>query len=192
METKNKEGNPTDYTFKNKRYYAHYSEREMYDLWKEALGWIGEDEKVFEIGCGTGQFGHMVVDSGREYKGIDFSPTAISVSNKLREDNNLKAEFVLADARDGDNYSSDYDVFVCFSTLEHIKKDREVVKNIPAGKGFIFLVPPINNSYHVRFFNNKQEIRNRYGDLVDIKTIVEKNKKINPSYRRFLVESTRR
>ncbi len=190
MEVDNKEGLPSDYTFKGKGYNCHYTEHKNYDLWKIASSWIGDDEGVLDIGCGTGQFGHMLVDKGVTYAGLDFSPHAISAALELNVKHSLNTVFILSDIKDIFIESCHYDVYVLFSVLEHIQNDRDIVERIPSGKKIIFIVPNFKYIYHVRIFRNKEEIRERYIHLIDIEEIImEKRRRGN---RQFLVRGTRR
>ncbi len=188
METNNKEGLPSDYTFKGKGYNCHYSEHKNYSLWKTALSWIDPGERVLDMGCGTGQFGHMLDDNNIEYIGWDFSRDAIRIAEGLKEEHNLNAHFFLADIKSA--HWSFFDVYVLFSVLEHIKDDLSIIRGVPTKSKIIFIVPSFKYIYHVRIFRNKKEIIERYGDLIDIEEIImEKRRRGN---KQFLVKGVKK
>ena len=181
------EAGPQEYVFKNPGHHVHYSKSGNYKLWGIALSWIDLDESICEIGCGSGQFAHMASDYSFDYViGIDFSPTGIELFEALRKEYDFIAEFYLADAREINYYE---DVIVCFSVLEHIKNDLSVIKRIPSGKKFIFIVPSFDDIRHVRSFENKKAIYRRYGDLLDIEKIVKYKPKFYRKRCQYLVKS---
>ena len=99
-------------------YSFHYKKSEYYKLWSEVLNLI--DGSVFEIGCGTGQFAHMLHDNNiKEYVGVDFSDKAIDIANKMRKKYNLNTMcFVCGNIFDNKTYIGEYDYIIALEKSE--------------------------------------------------------------------------
>lgn len=125
---------------------------------------------VLEVGCGSGSFGHLMLDRSPEvaYRGFDFSAVAVE---RARTRCGTPDRFFVADARATENYVPATDAIVCTEVLEHIEADREVVSMWPAGAYCICSVPNFDAPDHVRHFISEESVRQRYGDLIDIEGI---------------------
>ena len=143
------------------------------ELWQKALSWIGNNERVADYGCGVGQFAELLIKAGKRYVyGIDFSEVAISEAK--RRNHEYDCLFHCRDLRDKESYYFIYyDVVVITEVLEHITFDKFVLKNIPSEKHVIFSVQNYAYSAHVRHFEETNEIHDRYGKLLDIKSIAK-------------------
>lgn len=147
----------------SKGYRLHYSELDYYPMWQKALRMCGN--RVFEIGCGSGQFANMVSDAKKEYYGFDISSEAIRLATGL---NLPYTQFWVKSYMEFIQYPGGYDTYVAMEILEHVKKDRELLMKIPNGKLTIFTVPTFDYESHVRYFKSKHEILDRYGDIIVI------------------------
>lgn len=158
-----------DKIFQLEKYNCHYSYSVYREMWVKVISYIDDEDKILEIGCGTGQFAEMVFEwahySG--YTGIDFSNVAIQ---KAIERNGRL--FFLHDARKP-FADIEYDTVICLETLEHIDDDIIVLRNLKRGAKFIGSVPMGNDPAHVRVFKTKESIIERYGKLIDIEEIIE-------------------
>lgn len=157
-------------------YFLNYTELDKFEKGKfdKALSILNKhynQENIFEIGCGSGQFANMLFDNGyKNYTGIDFSKNAIKLAIKANSEH--KSNFLTGDVFDflgkkHDEFSST--IFIAFEVLEHIKKDMEllsVLKNI-GGKGVLFSVPSFKSFNHLRTFKDLSEIKKRY-DMLNI------------------------
>ena len=152
-------------------YRLHYSKLPHYAMWKRAMLLVGNKKNIFEIGCGSGQFGNLATDYGKDYWGFDFSRTAIEIAESLKLSN---ATFKVADIRDWNEFPS-FDIYVTFEVLEHIKDDRGALYRIPEGKQVLFSVPNFDYASHIRIFKNQASILGRYSDLVKINGIYKFN-----------------
>ena len=66
----------------SKKYGRHYSALKCFPMFDKAKNFV--HGKVLEIGCGTGQFSHLLYDQGiKDYTGFDFSEVAIAKSMLL-------------------------------------------------------------------------------------------------------------
>jgi len=59
------------------------------------------------------------------------------------------------------------DVVVLLEVLEHIEQDIYVLSIIPLGKQVVITVPNFDAKGHVRFFDNLDVIKERYGFLIE-------------------------
>ena len=159
---------------KHKKYSTPYKKVKYYKMWCKAYGWVKKYEDKFyprsiiELGCGTGQFAHLLYDKKiRQYIGYDFSDVAIGKARKFSP-----MDFRTADIY-GVNISVD-NLIICLETLEHID-DTALLMRIPAGANMIISVPNFDNPAHVRYFKNMEAVKNRYKKMIDIKEIIKFN-----------------
>lgn len=150
---------------------CHYSElpKNVLRLFQTALGWIREefptDAKIVELGCGSGQFANMLLDSGyTNYTGYDFSQAAITRAAELNPA--WRERFFRRDIR-GMTWPGRPDAVIIFEVLEHLADDIAVVEALPGGTVVLFTVPSFDSFNHVRKFENLAAILERYGDHFD-------------------------
>jgi SAM-dependent methyltransferase len=125
---------------------------------------------ILEVGCGSGFLAEMLMQgSTAAYRGFDFSEVAIRNAGSRT---GRPEVFFLGDARDAQSYAFEDDSIVCTEVLEHIDADLEVVQNWKAGSWCVCSVPNFDWESHVRFFRSIKEIRERYGDLIAIETVI--------------------
>ena len=153
-------------------YYDTYSDHPLSPYWVNLydktidLLPTNTDVKIAELGCGPGLFAEFLYKKGYEnYWGIDFSKTCVEWARKRVPsyqfkignlyDENIQKKF------------SDYDVFICLETLEHMTNDLAVINAIPKGKEIIFSVPNRDDIAHVRWFQNPQSVADRYSPIID-------------------------
>lgn len=173
---KEKESNYYDQIYRESQSYAlPYTASPYYKLWKKVLALIIEKNprSIFEIGCGTGQFARMMMDTikGVHYSGIDFSSIAID-----------KAQINVPEFKetirkmDIYNYKIPPDnLILVLEVLEHVD-DIKVLQSIPYGSAIIFTVPDFDDPAHVRYFNDITEIKQRYKDCINF-TFMEKHER---------------
>ncbi len=121
------------------------------DIYKKVGGIIGE-RAILDIGCGQGKLNAYI----KNYDGFDM------VQNPYRVADIYTHDF------------GDYDVYVLLEVLEHLIKDIDVLRKIPANKPLIFSVPSFDDPSHVRMFT-EQIVRWRYRDLIQISNITRFN-----------------
>ena len=149
--------------------YKKEPEESMYiNVWNKALSLIN-NERVVDLGCGSGQFAKLLLNKGKRFiYGVDYSSEAIQIAKKLNPD--YSAKFVVKDLLKDFKLPA-HDLIICFEVLEHITEDLSVVRKIQSGKRFIFSVPNYDYKSHVRKFEYGTEILDRYSELLDIKKI---------------------
>ncbi|MCK4818128.1 methyltransferase domain-containing protein, partial [bacterium] len=157
-------------------YHKHYTESIYYSAWSRALEWIKQipNPKIIEVGCGPGQLANMFFDNEIcDYRGIDFSAVAIEMA---KENNKMHPDvFMVDNAYNSEIFSSDYNTVVLLEVLEHIDNDLLVLNKIRKNAHVIFSVPNYYSYSHMRWFDSKDEILERYGNIVDIESIFETN-----------------
>lgn len=149
------------------RYNIHYSESPYFELWKMAIGLIGDkNAHLLEIGCGTGQFAHMLYDAGyRNYFGFDWSEVAVRMAKSFSPQT-----IVAGNAYDAKMYKT-YDIAVALEIFEHLADDMAVVSLLALGKQVVFTVPDGPARLHERYFLKEIDVINRYGKAIDIRSI---------------------
>lgn len=154
-------------------YAKSYHESVYYQIWTSIIDRLSADKVkgVLDVGCGSGQFGKMVVDSLKcSYFGVDFSNVAIEMARKMCPE----GEFFVADIKSWEGiHDTNYDTVVCLEVLEHICDDRIVISNFPLGKRVLLSVPDFDSESHVRYFKSKEDVVKRYSDLLDNMTVLD-------------------
>lgn len=157
---------------------------------------INIDEPIIDLGCGIGSFAKFLKTLNyKKYIGIDFSEKSIIKAKERFPDyeficGNLK--IILTD-KICKKMMKNGKVFVCFEVLEHIENDKEIIKLLPDNSLLIFSVPNISGHGHVRWFNNMQEVEDRYKDvLIFTEEKIEITKKGKPHHKLFLFKTYKR
>jgi SAM-dependent methyltransferase len=146
-------------------YHRPYQEVFYYFLWSVIVDRVRRagSRRVLEIGCGPGQLAAYLLDQGvEEFVGLDFSPRAIDMARR----NAPAGRFLVGDARSSGIYTeSEYDLIICTEVLEHIEDDLAVVSKFRPGVRCLCSVPNFPYESHVRFFQDDNEVRARYGSF---------------------------
>lgn len=135
-----------------------------YLLWKKIEEITTNDEYIFEVGCGPGQLANVLLNAGRNYlMGWDFSFEAIRMAKENNKSHFLK--FMVKDIADFIPFNN-RDTVICTEVLEHLEDDLFLIGLLDHGSRFIFSVPNFMIKSHERSFNNLNEIKERYSDLI--------------------------
>lgn len=160
---------------------CHYKDSKHYPMWLTAVRFI--KGSITELGCGTGQFAHLLSDLGyNNYKGYDYSGSGIK---KCKERCNL--DFIQKDFAELGEIESE--TVIALEVLEHIENDIELIGKIKKGARVIFSVPNFTEPSHVRIFNNKLKILERYGEFIIFEEIKEFNER---ELKRFICKGVKR
>jgi 2-polyprenyl-3-methyl-5-hydroxy-6-metoxy-1,4-benzoquinol methylase len=159
----------------NQAYFKHYSQIEYFHSWKVACDWLIKDGldqvQLLDIGCGPGQFAHMLYDLGlKSYIGFDFSDEAISQAQQRVPE--WKDHFFIQNAYLTELYELNTTHVSIFEVLEHIDYDLDVLAKIKSGTTVLASVPNFDSKGHVRTFQNENEIQKHYGNILDIQQII--------------------
>jgi 2-polyprenyl-3-methyl-5-hydroxy-6-metoxy-1,4-benzoquinol methylase len=146
-------------------YRKHYTASRYYFLWCVIVDRLkrASVKSVLDIGCGAGQFGSLLRDSGvANYCGLDLSENAIRTAKAICS----QYKFVAGSVFDSDLLERfDYDAVVSLEFLEHVEEDLAVLGRIRPGKRFLGSVPNFPYESHVRHFDDCQQVIERYGPL---------------------------
>lgn len=154
-------------------YHRRYTESFYYPSWQVAMRYLetlDRSTSILEIGCGAGQFANMLFDNGfRNYTGFDYAAEGVALAKQNNPDH--AEQFAVADAFQTELVEKEYGLVICFEVLEHIQKDLAMLQRIRPGTQMLLSVPNFNDPYHVRFFQNEQEVRVRYEKVMRISDI---------------------
>jgi len=142
-------------------YRLHYSKLPYVKIWERAVELCGD--RIFEIGCGSGQFANMISDVKKEYCGFDVSSEAVKLATSL---NLPYTQFMIRDYNHFIKYPGSYDTYVAFEILEHVKDDLGLLMRVPDKKLTIFTVPTFDYESHVRLFKTEVCIIQRYKGII--------------------------
>lgn len=166
-------------------------ETQYIKIWEKAISLLSQQERIFDLGCGVGQFAELSRKRGKNYvRGIDFSSNAIRYCKIRNLD--IRNRFFIGDLKNPQVFNfKDYDTAILLEVLEHIENDLDVIKNIESKKRIVFSLPNYDYKSHVRYFNSDSEIRERYGELLIIKSVNEFS--VNPQASKiiWLIDSER-
>lgn len=148
----------------------NYKNSIYFNIWIAAIRnllFLNNNTSIIDIGCGTGQFANMIFDIGfSNYMGIDCSRKNINIAKKNNP--NFNDNFKCVDTFLEYISNKNYEIATLFNIMEHIQEDVEVLECIKTGTKILLTVPTFPNPNHVRYFNNIEEVSNRYGNLINI------------------------
>lgn len=142
----------------------------LFPMWKHIISELKrcKAQNVLDIGCGPGQFASFLTQRlGGEninYTGLDFSKVAIEQARKRCS--NFRFEISTLPLNDYTPFLP-FDTVICTEVLEHVGKDRDLLRSLPAGVNIIASVPNFDDPAHVRHFLDKKEIFVRYGEFFE-------------------------
>ena len=138
------------------------------DLFKLVKSYLNKDELILELGCGTGQFADILIKENYNYSlGLDFSQVAVDMCKKRSGVDKFRCVDLYVY-----RFIDEYETIICIETLEHIKDDLKIIEKIKPNTKVIFSLPRFDNFAHVRYFIDENSIRQRYENLLNIKSIV--------------------
>ena len=132
--------------------YAAIYQKAVEDIFQQS------DVNILELGCGLGMFPDFIKKKEHTYFGLDFSKVAI----KTCKDKGYNVK--LHDLRNGIP-DLEYNVIVSFETLEHIIEDVKLLSEIKPGTLVCLSVPMFDDPSHVRYFENIEEVLERFSML---------------------------
>lgn len=154
----------------DRNYNVHYTSCNYLSMWRDILKFINKNDSIIELACGPGQFADLLYEYGvRKYKGYDFSSRAI----EMAYENCPEFNFAKKDLFEFIPDYSDTDLIIILEFLEHVDDDISILKLIPSGKNILFTVPSFDGTAHVRYFNNIDEINQRFIKVIDIKELYQ-------------------
>lgn len=154
-------------------YHRHYKQSFYYPSWQKAMSYLSalkRDFSILEIGCGAGQFANMLFDNGfTNYIGFDYAAEGVALAK--RNNPERAGQFVVGDAFQTELMEKEYGLVICFEVLEHVQNDLALLQRIRPGTRMLLSVPNFDDPYHVRHFKSKDEVWERYSQVVRISDI---------------------
>lgn len=133
--------------------------------WAAIAELIYEEDKILEIGCGSGQLANLLfMQNKRKYLGFDFSEEGIKVCESLGLE---PMEFCISNAYDYPYKIDNYDVIIICEVLEHLQ-DFKILELIKKGTKIVGSLPDFPAENHLFHINNPKEIYDRYEGFIDI------------------------
>jgi trans-aconitate methyltransferase len=145
----------------NPRYRKKPKDAPWFPIWRAVARLVPRRGSVLDIGCGPGHLSCLVARRPK-YIGIDFSKIAIAMA-KTR---NPWAEFIVDDLRTCKLPLTD--IVLATEVLEHIEDDLGVLERIKPGRRIIISVPTYDSRTHVRWFDTKADVLQRYSGLIKV------------------------
>ncbi len=106
---------------------------------------IEAEDKVLDIGCGSGELTFDLAKKASRIVGVDFNEKYITKAKKKRQGKNI--EYILRDVINY-NFQETFDVAVLSNVLEHIERREEFLAKIkPLAKKFLIRVPMLNRDW---------------------------------------------
>jgi ubiquinone/menaquinone biosynthesis C-methylase UbiE len=122
--------------------------REHYRLFKKLIFEQKEHYKTLEVGCGRGSLSSYFADNGSDCTLVDISENVIQVAKNIFEESNLKADFVVADAKELPFKDGEFDLVFSIGLLEHFEEIDSIINDqirvLKKGGTFIGYVVPEN------------------------------------------------
>jgi len=139
-----------------------------YPSWRKVISWLGEGERVIDLGCGHGGFARAALGAGISYQlGVDFSEVAIKWAQARNPE--YAERFKVHDiSKPSVMELVEFDTAVILETLEHLNGDLQVLSNIPEGKRVILSVPSYGGRAHVRYFDTPEGVVARYEQVLSV------------------------
>jgi trans-aconitate methyltransferase len=136
------------------------------DLYRRAASLVPGWLSVCDLGCGTGRFARILLDTGHDggYIGLDFAPRLVEQAREHCPD----GSFLLADLRDSPIPAAD--VYVALEVLEHLEDDLVLLDSLPHAALMVLSVPSFESASHLRCFPRPGDASRRYEDLLFIET----------------------
>jgi 2-polyprenyl-3-methyl-5-hydroxy-6-metoxy-1,4-benzoquinol methylase len=149
----------------SEEYRMHYSQSRYYFLWSFILGRMHpkQSDHIIDIGCGPGQFAAFLRDQGIiNYLGIDFSNETIKLAKLACPEFRFEQEDIFNTSL---LKNMPYNIAICTEFLEHIREDTKVLEMLRSGTHLFASVPDFSDPGHLRYFQQKDEVTNRYAHL---------------------------
>ncbi len=147
---------------------------------------------IFEVGCGAGHFAAMCKAYGKKYLlGTDYSQYALRLASRNAPGTHFKRMNAVSDDYELALLEHEPDTVVALEVLEHVWDDLSIIERLPAGTAFVGSVPSFFTEGHVRWFENTQQVKERYGKLLVIKRVIEEHG-VKSSNRWFVFKGVRK
>lgn len=135
-------------------------------------------KRIFEFACAGGFLAKLILESIEgieQYVCSNFSDRVVAYcEHQLAEFSNCRVKLIDANTMRSDDIMTEhleqYDVILTTS-FEHIEHDRTLIDQFPKNSYFAFCVAGFDDPEHFRIFASPEDIKKRYHDLLEIKSI---------------------
>ena len=113
-------------------------------LLKQFKKFAGNNKKILEVGCGTGQVSnYLAIGTNHEITGLDSTIESLYIAKNFNNKNNIKnVKFICADIFDEVLFENYFDFIFCNGVLHHTKnpyKAFEIISISLKNEGYILL-----------------------------------------------------
>jgi SAM-dependent methyltransferase len=155
-----------DASYYDRVYETGYSTQAYRPIYEAVLDFLDRMSapRVLEVGCGTGDLAHQLVDRKIPYRGFDISPVAVQRCRALGVPG-----VTVGSAYEAENYlPHDFTVIVALEVFEHID-DRVAIGHFPEGTHVLFSVPNFVETSHLRAYQDpSKDIVEYYTGLLSV------------------------
>lgn len=175
---------------KNKiKYNAKEALNKSLTVQSQVVNLTGQDKRVLEVGCNTGETSLVLKRNGCEVTGIEINRAAAKIAK------NICKEVIIGDIEKDETWEKikgEFDVIIFADILEHLKNPREILKKIKRylkEDGFLIISLPNIANWRIRLsllfgrFEYKStgildETHLRFYTLKSAQELIQKNYKI--------------
>ncbi|MCF2871130.1 class I SAM-dependent methyltransferase [Octadecabacter sp. G9-8] len=113
---------------------------------ERTISYLKADDRVLEMGCGTGSTALLLAPHVREIVGTDISPEMINIARgKASDGGTTNAEFRVANAKDSANLQDSFDVVLGHNLFHLVDRAEDIFADVyrmlPVGGYFISKTP---------------------------------------------------
>jgi 2-polyprenyl-3-methyl-5-hydroxy-6-metoxy-1,4-benzoquinol methylase len=149
-----------------KYYEGIYKERnlEIVDIINNEIknNFSGKNVSILDLAAGCAQIAQYVLKDNSnivKYVWNDFADNIIDYAKGI-----IKDDRFIINTDDCMNIKGTFDIVICIS-LEHILEDIKLINNFSENTFFCICSPNFDSKGHYRFYNNVNEMINRYESL---------------------------
>jgi len=151
---------------------------------------ISRDERILDVGCGTGFTANLVADKAKFVLGIDIRKNIVYNCNKVYRKENLKFQSKdLVDFNKDDNF----DTIIIGNVLEHIDDRKAFLKQCSkVAKKILITVPAFDRDWIVPYqkelgveWRKNTDHRLEYTNDILLKELEESNYEVDEIYSRW-------
>ncbi len=113
--------------------FSSYCYRQRMDIaisWLDALN-LGKDAKIWDAGCGAGQFSNYAAEAGYNVFGMDYSLGMLSKAHSIcNADNQPTVAFLQGDVETLPLQDLSVDVIVCLGVIAYLKSENAALREL--------------------------------------------------------------
>ena len=129
---------------------------------------LQKDDKVLEIGTGSGTATFIISKHVRCITGIDISKPLINFLNKNTKTNNIDFYAIDATKDPPTEFINKFDKCICIDVMEHVEDSKALLnfmQRILKIGGRLGITFPINNIHHGRNYFTKKDVYELFKDF---------------------------